>query len=198
MHKPKILLIAATVLVLSAAHAHPDSAEGDCLQQANAKKRLACYDDQATRTKNVEPMGAVTKARNGSIRGSASYYFNRNIGNRPDSGTKVYLINQRIAEIPKSGLFSDLMLELGRDYLMIGNAPDKTEEVKFLKKTIADGNGNFEIKSIPIGDYTLILQSSHAKGQGTRDVLGKVRMKAVSVTAENELDASIDFGMSDY
>lgn len=86
-----------------------------------------------------------------------------------------------------------------------------------VKSTLADGNGNFELADIPPGEYTLVMQSNHAKGGYTyetvqskkpnkkpktrerlnqRDSLGRIDSVIVTVEAGKTTDEPFDFGVS--
>ena len=140
-------------------------------------------DEQITLTFLQPSLPTSSRLETGRIRGTLTYFFNFNYGNKPDTGSQVWLIEGHV-DIP------DNMMVIGiGDFLVVGSA-----KPKIAKYTVADGIGNFELSDVPIGQYTLILKSNHAKGLTTRDIQGNVRVRHVQIKAGEALDASTDFG----
>jgi hypothetical protein len=69
---------------------------------------------------------------------------------------------------------------------------------KIVQRTVADGNGNFEIDNIPIGEYTLILHSAHVKKIEVRDNMGRTVTFSLKISNGETLDRSYDFGISTF
>jgi hypothetical protein len=135
----------------------------------------------------------------GRIEGTLTYLFNPHIGNKPDTGSKVWLVKGRV-EIPADQNLVGTSTVLGTS----GNP----EQYNAIKYSITDENGNFELLDIPPGQYTLIMQSAHTKGtlnekrsffgrgngRNTRDSSGRVEFLDVIIKAGETVDASKDFG----
>jgi len=145
---------------------------------------------------------SVTTAKpseTGRIEGTLTYLFNPHIGNKPDTGSKVWLVKGRV-EIPADQNFVGTSTALGTS----GNP----EQYNAIKYSITDENGNFELLDIPPGQYTLIMQSAHTKGtlnekrsffgrgngRNPRDSIGRVESLDVLIKAGETVDASKDFG----
>jgi hypothetical protein len=73
-----------------------------------------------------------------------------------------------------------------------------SQDYKAIRRTQADGNGNFEIDDISPGDYTIVMKSSHAKDMTPRDTLGKIYSGYVHVSPAEVADESYDFGMTAF
>jgi hypothetical protein len=135
----------------------------------------------------------------GSIKGTLTYFFDFHTGNKPDSGTKVWLVKGH-AEIPANQNFIATSTTLGTSA--------NPQQYSASQHSTADENGNFELLDIPAGSYTLILQSAHTKwtlndkrdffgrgnGHNPRDSGGRVEFLAVIVKPGETAEASKDFG----
>lgn len=130
----------------------------------------------------------------GKISGTLVYYFNQNYGSRADTGSKIGLVDESVAFEPKD---EDFVLFFGQSIRWVRADGQKIDvPVKFF--TQADGNGHFELGSVPQGTYTLIMSSAHSKGRNKRDISGKVETSKITVNAGENIDKSKDFGMSDF
>jgi hypothetical protein len=146
----------------------------------------------------LPPMTAQP-AETGRIKGTLTYFFDFHIGNKPDTGSKVWLVQGR-AEIPANQTFVGTSTALGTT----GNP----EQYNAIKYSITDENGNFELLDIPPGQYTLIMQSAHTKGtlkqkgmgfgrgngHNPRDSSGRVEFLNLLIKPGEMVDASKDFG----
>jgi len=128
----------------------------------------------------------------GRIKGTLTYFFNSNYGSKPDTGIRVWLLNGHL------DIANGQMFFVGNDQLLVGSTSQKLQMYAVVKKSTADGNGNFELFDVPPGSYVLIVQSSHAKGSGMRDIDGKVRVQQIEIRAGETVDGSWDFGMTAY
>lgn len=138
----------------------------------------------------------------GRIKGTLTYYFNENSGDKADVGSKAWLIKGSV-EIPDtaeawdvSDKHVDLAVKTGA-----GKPEEVTTKYKMVKFAVADGNGNFEISDVPAGQYTLVIESNHSKrplsiGNGFTMPIGKIKPMPVEIKAGETFDASTDFGMS--
>ena len=144
---------------------------------------------------STSPATSDGEARNdGSIRGTITYYFNDNYGNRPDVGAEVWVTKERVV-MDDYDSFS-----VGADELTMRNWPDGnvSQHVRVFKHTTVDGSGNFDIDQLPEGKYTIIVRSNHVKGKSQRDISGKVVTKSITIENGASVDASQDFGMSAF
>lgn len=141
--------------------------------------------------------GAPTSAPASSttqISGSVSYYFNRNYGNKPDVGSKVYLLSTITQSLFQP---SDSVFIVG-DEVVIARTKEDVSKYKIVYSTAADGNGRYEFKGIEPGKYTLLAVSSHARGSTSSEILGKKLVRLVEIRAGQVVDISHDFGMTYY
>lgn len=135
----------------------------------------------------------------GRIKGTLTYFFDFHVGNKPDTGSKLWLVKGRV-EIPADQHFVGTSTALGTSA--------NPEQYNAIKYSITDENGNFELLDIPPGEYTLIMQSAHTKGtlkekrdffgrgngRTTRDSTGRVEFLNLLIKAGETVDASKDFG----
>jgi hypothetical protein len=145
------------------------------------------------------PSTTSQQAETGGVKGTLTYFFSFHDGNKPDAGSKAWLVKGR-AEIPTDQTFVGTNTTVGTS----GN-PGEYNAAKY---SVADENGSFEMTDIPPGQYTLILQSAHTKGtlnekrnffgrgdgHTPRDSSGRVGFLNVTVKPGETVDASKDFG----
>lgn len=143
----------------------------------------------------------VTQQRpeTGRVQGTLTYFVDFHIGNKPDFGSKVWLVEGRV-EIPADKHFVGTSSVLGTS-----ENPDQYNATKY---SITDENGHFELLDVPPGEYTLIMQSAHTKGtlnekrgffgigngRNPRDMIGRVEFLHLSIKVGETVDASKDFG----
>lgn len=135
----------------------------------------------------------------GSVKGTLTYFFDFHAGNKPDAGTKVWLVKDH-AEIPANQNFVASSTSLG--------TAANPQLYGVIKYAVADEKGNFEMLDIPAGQYTIVLQSAHTKwtlkdkrdffgranGHNPRDSGGRVEFLSVTVRPGEAAEASKDFG----
>jgi hypothetical protein len=61
------------------------------------------------------------------------------------------------------------------------------------KATIADGGGNYELMSVPPGQYTLIIQSNHKTEVSKRDINGVLVQFTIWIAAGDVVQKSFGF-----
>jgi hypothetical protein len=145
------------------------------------------------------PSMAARPPESGRIRGTLTYFYSVQIGNKPDAGSKVWLAKGRV-EIPSGQNFVASSTALGTS----GNP----EQFNAIKYSVTDDNGNFELLDIPPGQYTLIMQSAHTKGtlkeksnffgrgngRTPRDSGGRLEFLDLLIKPGETADGSKDFG----
>jgi len=136
----------------------------------------------------------------GRIKGTLTYFLNVDFGNRPETGSEVWLLEGHV-EIPADQFFEGmakpgvLISYVGKTRARIDKIPAHTE-FKVFKHTEADGSGNFELVDIPVGEYTLIIQSRHTHISYTkskRESSGCMNMRSVEITANETVDVPVNF-----
>jgi hypothetical protein len=145
------------------------------------------------------PPMAAQHLETGRIEGTLTYFFDFHTGNKPDTGSKIWLVKDHVA-IPADQDFVGSSTSLGTSA--------NPEEYHAIQYSTADANGNFEMPDIPAGQYTLILQSAHTKGTlrdkrdffgrgnhpNLRDSIGRVETIKVLVKSGETFKATKDFG----
>lgn len=134
-------------------------------------------------SRTESPVQAANTA--GRIKGTLTYFFNANYGDKPDVGSKIYLLSAHVC--PELGGFVTALA----DVIFVNGT-----ELKPTKYTVADGNGSFELTDVEPGEYTLMQVSNHAKAVNQRDIEGKVQCGLVQVSPGETKDESHDFGTS--
>ncbi len=189
--------IALTLSQLPSATAQPPSSQ---LPPATAQPQPSQVPSTIAQPQPSQPPSMTAlPAETGSIKGTLTYFFSFQMGNKPDTGSKVWLVKGRV-EFPASQNFVATSTTLGTS----GNP----EQYNAIKYSVADENGNFELRDIPPGQYTLILQSAHTKGslkekgnffgrgngRTPRDSSGRVEFLNLLVKAGETVEESKDFG----
>ncbi len=138
----------------------------------------------------------------GRIKGTLTYYFNETSGDKADVGSKAWLIKGSVEILDSAEVWdvSEKHLELAVK-INQGKPEEVTTKYKIVRFAVADGNGNFEILDIPVGQYTLVIESNHSKrplgiGRGFTMPISKIKATIVEIKAGETFDASIDFGRS--
>jgi septal ring-binding cell division protein DamX len=155
----------------------------------------------ATTATAPPPIPPVTAQplKNGTVKGTLTYFFDFHTGSKADAGSKVWLVKGHI-EIPANENFVASSTALG--------SSSNPEQYSAAKYAVADESGKFELLDTPPGEYTLVLQSAHTKwtlnekrdffgrgnGHSPRDSDGRVEFLKVVVKEGETSDASKDFG----
>lgn len=152
----------------------------------------------ASQPASQAPSAAAQAQGTGRIQGTLTYFFSFHVGNKPDNGSKVWLVKDH-ADLPIDQNFAGAATNLGTS----GN-PQQYAAIQY---SIADDNGNFQMLDVPAGEYTLILQSAHTKGAlkdkrnifgrgkpDLRDSNGRIEFLYVVVKPGETADGSKDFG----
>lgn len=90
----------------------------------------------------------------GSLTGTITYKYNNYIGNRGDTGSKVYLVSKDVKQLPSE-------IALGIKY----NKPE--EKIYCLE---VDGNGNYTFNNILVGEYYLVIISKNTNNNPSLDL----------------------------
>ena len=88
----------------------------------------------------------------GSVTGNVTYYYNKFQGNKPDTGTMVFLISKTGSA--KNMPVMDSYVIWSTESLM------KQYESYGIYTTKVDGSGNYTFNNIPTGDYLIFMYSS--------------------------------------
>lgn len=148
----------------------------------------------------------TVKIKLGRVTGNVTYKYNDFVGNRSDTGTKVYLISKSITSLPNN-------IALGI------NVPADLEDCYY---TEVDGTGSYLFENIPVGEYYIILMSKNtnsgstsgvnhwgkeiysmfsAEGQEYADAicyLHKIKSDSITVIDDKTTTYSHDFGITFY
>jgi len=141
----------------------------------------------------------------GTIKGVITYYFNFNFGNKPDVGASVTLIEGEV-KIPATHQF---LGGSGKAYITDvpavkaaidqGNDPKKGVEkfitsYKVIQHATANGDGSYEMNDVPVGRYSVVIQSAHREDdKNRRDMVGLVHVNIIDVRGGQVEDASYNF-----
>jgi len=145
------------------------------------------------------PPVSVQPPQTGNVKGTLTYFFDFRSGNKPDTGTKLWLVKGRV-EIPADKTFVGTSTALGTS--------ENPEQYTAVQYSIADENGYFELHDVSPGEYTLVIQSAHTQGtlnekrnffgrgngRTPRDSKGRVEFLKVQIKPGETVDASKDFG----
>jgi hypothetical protein len=189
--------IALTLSQLPSIAAQPAASQLPPLAAERPSSQIPSVPAQPTPSQLPSPV--TQPAETGRIKGTLTYFFDFHTGNKPDTGSKVWLVKGRV-EIPADQNFVATSTALGTS----GNP----EQYNAIKYSIADQNGNFEMLDIPPGQYTMVLQSAHTKGtlnekrnllgrangRNPRDSSGRVEVLNLLVKPDETVNASKDFG----
>jgi hypothetical protein len=116
----------------------------------------------------------------GTIRGTLTYYFNENYGNKPDTGSEVRILRGDWSSWPVAQMsIEQKVWTEGQSYA----------------KTMADGNGNYSVE-VPAGTWTVLIYSNHTNGPAGVEILYNIFQQTVQVADGAIVDVSHDFGMS--
>jgi hypothetical protein len=136
----------------------------------------------------------------GVVKGTLTYYFNENYGSRPDVGAKVWIITGGNIVIPET----DMVLDYSRSELVLVDKSKQQTKLSIVAQAVADGSGSVTLPNIPVGVYTVVMQSSHAKGGigssmvNSRDIMGRFMTSTIEISAGQVVDISTDFGMTAF
>jgi len=108
-------------------------------------------------------------------------------GTRPDAGSDVWIFAGKI-ELPLDCTIFPSTFEL-----TIGDCATRNRSVAFLKHARADGRGYFEVRDLPVGDYTLVLRSAHVSGREKRDLGNKFAISWFALKGGETVDVSKKF-----
>jgi hypothetical protein len=209
---------------LNAAHQRVSDFEGQLTQCrgelatarkecADLKADLASYrtkaeqitQEKAALEKQITAADAE-RARNakGTLVGAVSYFFNNNYGDKPDSGSKIFIIST--AKLPELGQKCRKYLELKNT---LGSDETKNKEWKdagdalaqYLlpvlydpqtTKLMADGSGAFSMKLAP-GKYSIIVKSAHRTALTVAEVDGSMLYFETEIKPDEQANVAARF-----
>ncbi|BDR76577.1 tetratricopeptide repeat protein [Clostridium tetani] len=154
---------------------------------------------------NIETL-TVNKSdsRTGNIKGIITWQYNNFIGTKPDTGANITLISKNKNRNNDNSTFA----------ITLQQVPNGKNGIYTAK---ADGYGNYEIDSVPTGEYYLLITSNNTNSDMTIDSytastlqglfseqdwsklqlalkLNKYRFKTIKIKAEKTIIESYDFG----
>ena len=88
----------------------------------------------------------TVKIKTGSISGNVTYKYNNYVGNKPDTGTVVFLISKKVTSLPDS---------MGYGWTWY------VDDYEGVYATEVDGSGNYILNDIPVGEYYIVLISEN-------------------------------------
>ena len=88
----------------------------------------------------------TVKIKTGSISGNVTYKYNNYVGNKPDTGTVVFLISKKVTSLPDS---------MGYGWTW------DVDDYEGIYATEVDGSGNYILNDIPVGEYYIVLISEN-------------------------------------
>lgn len=155
----------------------------------------------------VNPKKPQSKAPKGNIKGTITWQWNAYIGTKPDVNARVFLIPVGFDKL-------SLTQQEVNDYVLTGKIPAKTD--LFYKNV--DGFGKYEINGIPSGKYVIIVVSKNTTRNTAEKIpdaeanlikslirdyslaekswltMNKHKVETITITANQTLDYSTDFG----
>lgn len=111
----------------------------------NIFKDIEDYKDSKSKFKEAKI--GYGKEHTGTMSGLISWKYNNFVGNRGDTGAKIFAVNLETHE--------------ATDSLIDMNAPQGTNGIWI---STADGNGNYKIDKIPCGNYAVFIVSNNTNG----------------------------------
>jgi len=172
-------------------------------EKAATLKRMATIEAQfeknlQTGRKQLLASLATGAKPEGSIKGTILYHHNRTIGNRADVGAEVYLLYPHVS-FPEH--FVSVEVEDTR--FQLSSDTGKNWEVPILNHTLVGVDGNYELRYVPPGQYTVAVMSKQTKGgddgsANNRDSQGRFTFLPVKVFPGLTAEASHNFGMTAY
>jgi hypothetical protein len=127
------------------------------------------------------PRGSKQDA--GTVRGTLVF----GSGGQPDAGSDIWIFAGKTQFPPDCAIFPSTF------ELTIGECATRNRSVAFLKHTRADGHGSFEVRDLPVGEYTLVFRSAHVGGTDRRNVGNKFSVSSFSIKGGETVDASSKF-----
>ena len=147
----------------------------------------------------------TVKIKTGSISGNVTYKYNNYVGNKPDTGTVVFLISKKVTSLPDS---------MGYGWTM------DVDDYEGVYATEVDGSGNYILNDIPVGEYYIVLISKNTntceenagamywgpvymmfskegkKNADSKAFLSKIKYASVTITEGKTTAFSHDFGIT--
>jgi hypothetical protein len=179
----KIILLITLAALSNSAMADPQKKQSDSSVLTNGQLSQAASQVPAQ-------VGA-------KLSGTITYFFNDNYGNKPDTGTKVCLIQAS----PNFTLHSTdtVFIALQKSpQILVMQKTKESNSFPVIYSFVTDGNGRYEMSNIKPGKYILIFQSSHTRGMDQLNIIGKVFTELIEVGSGDSREVSNDFGTTAF
>jgi len=128
------------------------SSSDDSIAEVNNQGEVTAKSEGDAVIKVEAPNGVLAvcnvtvKIKTGSISGNVTYKYNNYVGNKPDTGTVVFLISKKVTSLP--------------DSMGYGWTRD-VDDYEGVYATEVDGSGNYILNDIPVGEYYIVLISEN-------------------------------------
>lgn len=182
----------------------------------------AIYFDKEKAKTNEQTQVSNTNQKS-TLKGVVTYYFNKNYGDKPDVGAKIYLrkvdtINKKNSVIYDYGrakvcrslikmntsvesckkTLADLGVETEKEFDDLSSKVVKEMlEMDFdknVKKVTVDGNGNYSINAEP-STYEVIFVSKGRNDLSVAEISGKIKSTKIELKSGEEVTKDIRFDM---
>ena len=158
------------------------------------------------------------KKEPGKISGVITYFFNDNFGDKPDVGSKIFIVpadevdtnyEKNVIEEKQNLVNDQKKLNEHWDKLKTTynisdvdqfiRLDEKTKDFidvykksKNIKEFAANGNGNF-FSTLPAGDYYVLVESSHRTGNSRTEKSHKLDMRLITIDPAGEKTVNVKF-----
>lgn len=174
------------------------------LAVARAKAEQAALEKSALEKQNAA--AEADRARNvkGTLVGAVSYFFNKNYGDKPDSGSRIFIIPE--GSLPDLGKkcrgYLELKYTTGSDESKNQGWKDAGDALaRYLlpvlhdpktTKLLTDGAGAFSMKLTP-GKYSIIVKSAHRTALTLAEVDGSMQYFETVIKPDEQANVAARF-----
>lgn len=153
----------------------------------------------------VAVCNVTVKVKTGSVTGNITYKYNNYVGNRPDTGSVVFLISKDVKSLPDS---------IARGWTF------DVDQCDGVYATEVDGSGNYTLNDIPVGEYYIVIISDNTNSGSTSGAaywivyhlfstegksladntcrMHKITSSTITIQEEKNITFSHDFGITAY